>query len=724
MRKEPEGESKGSGFRIEGQVRLEGADDNQARNVQLKAYAFDRGGNVLGESAIDPSGKVSFDVKAYEGDVEYVISGAEDAADARDTAVYSRILTSRDLKQGVFASEIDLDREIWWPLRRRRLCVTGHVRKVTTTNGVSGTCPVSYVKVEVFDVDREWCWWPWLRRWWDVLNPLVIRIPEIIRERIPKPFPHPDPGPIRVAEKLRGRVPLGVAQAVGFDQPGSDVMLNPQPLPPKERMHLQPGSEVMFNPQPDPPGDPERIAIRSAANLGALGGMRPEIAERLSKATLTSRIAPWLIFRQCFYSKRKVCETYTDCSGFFRCCFRWFPWHFRRGHFRYDPYPDVILRITQTISGVDTVIYMDPYTNTRWNVTNAHIDLYLDDEEVVCSSGCGGGLEGTSQAAILQVGSDPVWTIDQADGKYHIGVPNYSNGAYQGTLTIKGDFSTDLRSGPKRYYKLSYCKAADFPNFTDIQTPLSVLRAVFLGSFDPYLIGPQPSGPLKGLYEVQDLTHWWINPGPGGAGITLGYFESLGVETDEGGFILRMEVFDQNGVKLNTIQFPNHGGDGSGLDPNPVPIMVGQQDLKLYIDNKPMSFDLTTPATNACGVVVWSPSLTLSFHVHAEQENGRVHSWDLKYVKGIDPTRIALGSQEYPAGQSPVDVDVNGNAMLVEPITPSNPTGQLQSTCAFALLLNAWLHCRGDWGWIYVGEKAYAIAVEKCPPCAPVNGVR
>ena len=144
---------------------------------------------------------------------------------------------------------------------------------------------------------------------------------------------------------------------------------------------------------------------------------------------------------------------------------------------------------------------------------------------------------------------------------------------------------------------------------------------------------------------------------------------------------------------------------------------AGQQDLKLYIDNKPMSFDLTTPATNACGVVVWSPTLMLSFHVHAEQENGRVHSWDLKYVKGIDPTRIALGSAEYPAGQSPVDVDVNGNVMLVEPVTPSNPTGQLQSTCAFALLLNAWLHCRGDWGWIYAGEKAYAIAVEKCPPC-------
>lgn len=706
--------SSGSGFRIEGNVRLEGA-DHEARYVRLKAYAFDRGGNLLAESEIDSEGKVFLEVGPTEGDVEYVVSGAEEASAARETAVYSRVIKSSEWVKNVFSREIFLEPAIWNPLRRRRFCISGHVRKVTTTNGTSDTCPVSYVKVEVFDVDREWCWWPYLRRWWELLDPRVIRIAEIIRERIPIPFPGPDPGPIRVAEKLQGRSLLSMTKAVGFENSVSDRMLNPQPLPPRMAAHWEaPGSAQMFNPQPDPPHDP--LQMRHAANMGFLSTVSSGIVERLREATLTSRLAPWLIFRRCFYSRQEICETYTDCDGYFRCCFRWFPWHFRRGHFRFDPYPDIILKITQSIGGVDTVIYTDPYTNTRWNATNAHIDLYLDDEDIVCSSGCGGVLQGTSQAAILQVGADPVWTIDQADGKYQTGVPNYSNGAYQKSLTIKGDFTPDLRTGPTRYYKLSYCKLADYLNFTPIQTPLSVLRAVFLGTFQPYLIGPQPSGPAAGLYEVQDLGHWWINPGPGGAGITLGTFETMGIELDEGGYYLRMEVFDQSGVKLNTIQFPNHGGNGSGIDPSPVPIMVGQQDLRLYIDNKPMSFDLTTPATNACGVVKWSPTLALSFHVHAEQENGRVHSWDLKYVKGIDPTRIALGSGEYAAGLSPVDVDVNGGAMLVEPVTPSNPTGQLQSTCAFALLLNAYLHCRGDWGWIYVGEKAYAIAVEKCPP--------
>jgi hypothetical protein len=713
---------KGPGARIEGQVRLEGA-DHDARNVRLRAYAFDRGGNLLGEGDIAPDGKVALELDAYEGEVQYVVSGADDADEARQTAVYSRIIDPKDwVRQGtvnVFTREIFLEPAIWRPIVRNRFCISGHVRKITNANGVSTTCPVSYVKVEVFDVDREWCWWPYLEKWWRYLDRRVIRIPELIRYPKPKPFPEPDPGPIRIQTGIGERLPLGTPGGLvgsSFDE----HMLNPQPEPPRmmSSQMTMPGSEVMFNPQPDPPRELMQTQVRSAANMGFLSKMSSAVAERLSEITLTSRIAPWLIFRHCFYSKREVCETYTDCDGYFRCCFRWFPWHFRNGHFRYDPYPDIILKITQTISGVDTVIYMDPYTNTRWNFTSGHVDLYLDDESIVCSSGCGGTLPGTSQAAILQIGSDPIWNINQADGKYDTDLPNFSNGAYQGTVTVKGDFSPDLRSGPKRYYRLSWKHDGAPGGFTPIQTPLSVLRAVFLGTFEPYLIGPNPGpGPLTGLYEVQDLAHWWINPGPGGAGIALGYLESLGMVPDQGAIVLRMEVFNELGALIGTIQFPNHGGNGTGTDPDPVPITVGHQDVKVFIDNNPMTFSLTTPATNACGVVVWTPSLTLSFDVHADQPHGRVHSWDLQYVKGVDPTQHALGSMVYPAGAGSVLESVNGNVMLTEPVTPSNPLGQLQSTCAFALILDAYIHCRNDWGWIHQYPKTYAIAIEKCAPC-------
>jgi len=62
------------------------------------------------------------------------------------------------------------------------------------------------------------------------------------------------------------------------------------------------------------------------------------------RLTLTSKVAPWLIFPRCFYSRELVCETYTDCDGYFRCCFRWWPIHFRNGQLRFDSRLDIIIR--------------------------------------------------------------------------------------------------------------------------------------------------------------------------------------------------------------------------------------------------------------------------------------------------------------------------------------------------------------------------------------------
>lgn len=98
-------------------------------------------------------------------------------------------------------------------------CVSGHVRKVQTDGMHDDVCPVPFVKVEIFDVDREACWWPWLSKWWDVvLDRHVIRIPELLKERpFLKPFPQPDPAPELKFSPLVKSV---------------QVALNPQPLPP------------------------------------------------------------------------------------------------------------------------------------------------------------------------------------------------------------------------------------------------------------------------------------------------------------------------------------------------------------------------------------------------------------------------------------------------------------------------------------------------------------
>jgi hypothetical protein len=198
------------------------------------------------------------------------------------------------------------------------------------------------------------------------------------------------------------------------------------------------------------------------------------LASRLENLTLTSKIAPWVIFPRCFYSTQLVCETYTDCNGYFQCCFPWWPLHIRRGRLRFDSLPDIIIRVTQVINGVTTVIYMDPYTSTRWNVTNTHIDLYLDNDEVECGSNDCGDRPAGSPVFFTRIGDDEVYLINQATGLY--AVPPLSNVAYGGSLLVYGQFGDDLSDGtPPRYYRLSYAKQGS-SNFTPITTPLKDTR--------------------------------------------------------------------------------------------------------------------------------------------------------------------------------------------------------------------------------------------------------
>lgn len=632
-------------FTVAGKVNRETAEEAAS---QLKAYVFDPGGRFLGSGDVDEGGGFKTALRlAQPMPVDVVIGPPEEDPQLirRSSLPRQRFGVKDWIAEGAkyrLHADVHLTTDVSALLRPLRICVSGHVRKVFNQHGETRICPVSFVKVEIFDVDRESCWWPYIYKYLDrIIDSRVVRATDLLKLS---------------GASVPARLDAAAAPAA-IDGPVGEVK-----------------------------------SLSAAA------------VSRLENLTLTSIVAPWVYFPHCFYSRSLVCETYTDCDGYFNCCFPWRMFHLRSGRLRFDLRPDIIIRVTQVINGVSTVIYMDPYTSTRWNVTSTHIDLFLDDDAIVCGGCANDPLPGTSRAAVLQIGSDPVWLADQADGRFK--APPYSNGAWGGNLYIRGNFTPDLLTGsPRRFYKLSWAPVGS-STFTPIQTPLSALRSAFGGTFETYLLGPQPSGPLAGLYEVQDTSHWWLMPGvPGGSGMVLGLWNTS-FEPDQGAYILRMEVYDDAGNKITTMQFDNHGGNGSGNDPDPVPTSTDHLDLKFHIDNKPVTFSLTTPATNECGVIPWSPSLSITLHVHAEQENGRVHSWDLRYVKGVNPTRIYLDDGVYNAGTSPVDVDVNADSLLVG----------LDSTCAFALILRAWSHVRNNWGFAFVDEQIRAIAIERCSP--------
>ncbi len=684
-------------FVIEGKAQLEGR-DTLPGDLKLHAYAFDRRGKLLGSEVIGEDTSFSLRLALDKpADVElYVGPAVEDPQRIRMSSAYSQHFSAQDWagEAGRFrlSPSIFVPTAMWWPWRPQRICVSGHVRKIETDDGHTTVCPVPYVKVEIFDVDREGCFWPFIRRWWDVLlDRPVFRIPDLLRERPfpPRPFPGPDPAPDI------------------FKHLGERVGLNPQPLPPHEM--------AGFNPQPEPPGMMmafmpsgsemadigESLSLASAAASTRVGEARmiaPGIASHLENLTLTSIIAPWFLFPRCFYSRELVCETYTDCDGYFQCCFDWWPFHFRRGRLRFDSRPDIIIRVTQIINGVETVLYMDPYTSTRWNVTNAHIDLYLDNDQIQCGSpDCGDRPEG-AVVFFTRIGDDEVYQINQANGEYE--APPYTNVAYGGTLYVYGQFGDDLSDGsPARYYRLSYAKQGS-STFTPITAGLSDTR-VNKGTLfsDTHTLGPQTVNGVPALYEVRNFDdYYWYNPD------WIGTWHSWLAEEDTGAYILRLEVFDENGVKMTSAQVDYR--DGTVTPPAVLPPMLDRCDLVITLDNKAPNLVLLTPATNECGVIPWSPSLVLNFNVTATQENSRLLSWALQYKKGAGPYLPLPGGagSSTSGGASVSGLNVSGAPLLVG----------LSSTCAFALRLSATAHVRDGRQFIFYREDVHAIAIEKC----------
>ncbi|NTU58353.1 MAG: hypothetical protein HGB00_05465 [Chlorobiaceae bacterium] len=696
---------KNAGFRIEGVIKRDQA-ESLPGEMNLGAYVFDKAGALLGEAAIDKNGSYAVDVRlSRPSDADLIIGPAKMASQIRMSDAYRKSILAGDWKAIGSNYHVKFDMLLplavwrpWWP---QRICVSGHVRKVTTKEGKTSVCPVPYVKVEIFDVDREGCFWPPIRKWWELLlDRPVIRIPDILKEPpYPiKPFPGPDPAP-----EMR---PTGSTAAVNTAAAfATRVGIGSKPESPLNTSvsYANLASMVSLNPQPEPPGP---VMINQAfTRVGEARLMDSSIASRLDTLTLTSRIAPWMLFPRCFYSKALVCETVTDCSGGFNCCFNWWPFHFRRGRLRFDSRPDIIIRLTQVIDGVSTVIYMDPYTSTRWNVTNAHIDLYLDNEEVVCGNpNCHESRPG-SPVFITRVGDDEVYRIDQGTGLYK--EPLYLNAAYGGNLLLYAQFGDALANGlPARYYRLSYARNGS-SEFTPITSGLSDTRVAKGSLFsETHALGPKTINGVPALYEVRDFSnYYWYNPD------WIGAWYTWLAEADTDLYVLRLEVFDENGAKLTSAMGVEYldGTKGPGAV---LTTMIDSCDLKITLDNKPPVATLTIPAVlNECGVIPWSSVPPLNFKVDISQENGRLHSWGLYYNKGVNPVSSYLaGPVTFSTGTpGPISQTVVGDSLL---------TG-LTGTCAFALRLWATAHIRDGRQFIYSDDDMKAIAIEKCKPCPP-----
>lgn len=679
-----------SAFVVTGHAQLDGR-EACSDELPLRAFAFGPRGQSLGEGDVSDDGSFSFavDIKQPE-DLEVLVGPAIDATLVRQADAPVQRFTAKDWVRAEngfrLTTKFALPRLIWWPWRPIRVCVRGRVRKSQVDGPL---CPVPFANVEVFDVDREGCLWPILYpRLPGLFDKAVIKLPDLVKlPKIPDPI-----GPVSSIAGIAGRL--------------DEVALNPQPLPPK--------SLAAFDPQPEPPVSMINAAAQSASQLvGEIKQFPANLAARLGNLTISSRIPPWLVWPRCFYSKALVCKTETDCDGRFRCCFWWWPFHVRNGRLRFDLRPDIVIKVTQVIGSVTRTIYLDPYTSTRWDSWGAYIDLVLDDEDIVCGSGCAPQPAGTS-THFVRVGNDEVYQIDQTNGVFDLTRPglvgSIDNMAYGSTLNLHAVFGDTLSDGaPQYYYRLSIMGPTTGGDWKDIKVKLTDTRVHKVTNFsEDHDLGPFTIGPTHNLYEVRNTaTYHWYNQDWIGAWYTTFAGDLDTYVPDQGLYTVRLEVFDSAGVKLTSASVDYR--DGTVIPPAVLPPMADACYLVMQIDNKPATVALSFPAVvNPCGVV---PIASAPFNITAQvnQENGRLHSWSLSYVKGLN---IASGTLASASSDTGLAVPVN------QAVSSAPMTAGLTGTCAFSLTVSAWAHIRNGYGLVYHSSQSYALAVDACT-CRP-----
>lgn len=692
-------------FWLEGQIQRE-QPERQHGEIKLAIYAFNNGGILLGSDLLDHDGKYSITFRqAQPADITVYIGPADMTEQIHLSSAYQKKFSLNEWKLDGARLHLKFDIVLppdtwlpWWPLR---ICISGHVRKVSHHNGFTDIDPVPYIKVEIFEVDREGCMWSPISKWCELLlDKPVIRMPDLLKE---PPF-HMCPlaGCLIPVPNIKLDAIEGV-RSEDSSKALEKAELNPQHPRSKPGIAL---NAIARAPLDSPSDVPSTIPLQQAyTRVGEVRLIDNGTASRLDKLTVTSRIAPWLVFPHCYHSKAELGETTTDSNGFFNFCCSWWPFLFRQGRLSFDSLPDIIVKATQTINGVPTEIYLDPYTATRWSGNHAHLDLSLDDEEIICGTGNNYDPPQGSMVHFTQIGDDEVYKIDQSSGLYNS--PPATNIAYGSDLLVHGRFGDALPAGA-RYYRLSYAKHDDC-GFIPIDEPLTdtrVKKNTLTG--ETVTLGPVSVNDVPALYELRNFKdYYWYNPD------WLCTWRSWLTETNTGKYILRLEVFDQDGVKLTSKDGVDYR-DGTSTPPAIPDASPDHCELTITLDNREPVVELSIPTEiNSNGVIPMTHGLSLDFLAHIEQENARLRSWGLYYTRGTNPTIHELASGFSNNGlPGIINQNVRGGTLLPQP-----GTGMLanlsNNTCAFALKLWATAHIRDGRHFIYYQEQIKVFAVEK-----------
>lgn len=650
------------GLIIEGVLELE-TRSTLPGDVSLSAYAVNKSGEVLASSKLETSGKYALSLGKIGGeDIELLVARTDDTDNLKANALQTMTIKLAEIKeQSVLNKNFYAPAELWRPWWPKRICVSGHVRN-------KQGCPIPFVKVEVFDVDRGPCLWPWYNKFKALIrSQKVVRIEDIQRQ-IPE-----------LEQRLLDDAFVGLSATADDEPMVEGLATKPTLLKSIER------------PQPD----------LSQADF------------RLKPVTMTSRLAPWILYPRCFYHRHLLCTDTTNQYGYFKCCFKWYPFQFRHGQFKFDLRPDIIVKVSQTLNGVTRVLYMDAHANTRWNSSGAHIDLFLDEPDFECGSDDSQQRPVGSVAFFTRIGNHEVFKINQANGTYNALSATTNNMAYGHAMRIFAQFGDTLSrlqnipgASKPYFYKLTV-------NGEPISTSLKDTRVDKLSlDSESHTLGPVTRGTETALYEIRNFKdYYWYNPDwiakwvtATTSGLNVTKLISDGLKT------LKLEVFDNTGILLDNSKVNYLNGAAVTASSPPVPTSplpsIYPCVLNVAVDNNPPVVSMqVNPAPSGCGVIKATAVPPLGVIIDVNQANNRINNWSLSYIKGTNPAGNSLDSLSSSSGSASVSgLLVDAAAML---------TG-LNGTCAFALTLRAEAHITNGYSQIYDRQTKQAIAIEDC----------
>jgi hypothetical protein len=477
-------------------------DGKPDKGLDIVAYAFDRGGRLIASAQLKNQ-QVQLTSKDDKVPARILFAPplAKDRAQAPSIEELERLHAYEpvwhfDPKK--FEYELlpipEFNWKWWWLCACR---VRGRVVKPVNFHGVIQDMPVCHARVHICEVDPLLIVIPRLP------DDIIDRIRDELLERQPPirfPIPLPDPPPFRFDPRVIDVSPINVARmqpmraappakqfaSMVASRAGSEVMLNPQPLPPQNAIELPATMRTQLT--------SESTNIVRQALLGNAVLLRPYLC-----------LWPWIW--PYFYRCDEVAVVDTDNNGHFDTTI-FYPC--------FGDHPDLYFWVEFCIGGVWTTVYHPPLRcNTWWDyVCGSDVTIRLSDPRVPW---CGdpNPLPG-KQVAVLLIGNGVSMTeIQRAGAGANEGLTTGGE-PFGGSLEPHVWFGDALIGAGIDHYRWLYRRLTGPDGVTpqvgawttldkDVVRHYGEIMADSTLTFKPFLLGPDPAFAGQNLFKIRPV---------------------------------------------------------------------------------------------------------------------------------------------------------------------------------------------------------------------------